>query len=329
MQLSEARLRELVNEEVRQRLTEYYIDQEIAALIAEGVEADWDAAKRKARKKMLTRGGAAALALGIGAGSLKHATDVHTDTLGSERDARISQNVDAANTDESQLGKFADQLNNTAAFMWGVGDQAAMPVPGTDGKITVLPPSYSLAVRALLDKKANIERAANGQPPIMRFGELNIQELPEIGGDYEYQGTYKENVEEFFSVYSGKDMVDAMAVLQAVPELNVVSGTGMEEKIIMVNPNKIKPSYILPELGMTAQDYYNSQYGSFLGDGEKAAMELSDEEMTVTPDDDDKEMLDQGLIDATNKRALKLQQRSMKENRVTWKNYKNRKKVLA
>jgi hypothetical protein len=114
-----------------------------------------------------------------------------------------------------------------------------------------------------------------------------------------------------------------------VPELNVVSGTGMEEKIIMVNPNKIKPSYILPELGMTAQDYYNSQYGSFLGDGEKAAMELSDEEMTVTPDDDDKEMLDQGLIDATNKRALKLQQRSMKENRVTWKNYKNRKKVLA
>jgi DNA-binding protein YbaB len=51
--------------------------------------------------------------------------------------------------------------------------------------------------------------------------------------------------------------------------------------------------------------------------------------MIVTPDDDDKEMLDQGIIDATNKRVQQDQKRRMKESKITWKNYKNRKKVLA
>ena len=47
------------------------------------------------------------------------------------------------------------------------------------------------------------------------------------------------------------------------------------------------------------------------------------------------EKLDQGLIDATNKRAeldrkkLQRRNRNMKENKITWQNYKNRKKMLA
>jgi DNA-binding protein YbaB len=81
---------------------------------------------------------------------------------------------------------------------------------------------------------------------------------------------------------------------------------------------------------MTAQQYYDSQYGYFMGDQEREAIEdAPDEEMIVTPDDDDKEMLDQGIIDATNKRVQQDQKRRMKENKITWKNYKNRKKMLA
>jgi hypothetical protein len=99
--------------------------------------------------------------------------------------------------------------------------------------------------------------------------------------------------------------------------------------IVMVDPNEISGDYYLPELGMTAADYYNSQYTGFMGDGEKASLDMPDEEMTITPDDDDKEMLDQGIIDATNKRAQQYQKRSMKESKITWKNYKNRKKLLA
>jgi hypothetical protein len=118
-------------------------------------------------------------------------------------------------------------------------------------------------------------------------------------------------------------MVDAMAVLQKVPELEIVSGTGIEERIIMVNPNNIDPNYVLPELGMTVQDYYNSQYGTFLGSGEKAAIDLPDEEMTVTPDDQDTQ-LNPDLI-----RRTKAHADSLKESKITWKNYKNRKKILA
>ena len=78
---------------------------------------------------------------------------------------------------------------------------------------------------------------------------------------------------------------------------------------------------------MTAAAFYNSQYGEFMGDGEKGALEQPDEEMTVTPDDYSirtRGQLDPELIQKTKERAA-----SLKESKITWKNYKNRKKVLA
>ena len=328
MHISEDRLRQLAIEAAYLCLVEYYVDIELEKILTEDDKADWDAAKWKARRAKARNAAIGALGMGGIFGGLKMATDHHRDTKAADTEAAIEDRIAAAESDESQLEDFADQLNNTARYMWGVGDQGAMPVPGTDGKITVLPPSYSVAVRAFLDKKANIERAANGEKPIMRYGQLNIEDIPHIGGEYEYQGAYEDNVKDFFKVYSGSDMVDAMDVLQRVPELQIVSGTGTENRIIMVNPNKIDPNYVLPELGMTAQDYYNSQYGTFLGSGEIEALNLPDEVMTVTPEDDS-EKLDQGLIDATNKRAQQHQKQRMKESRITWKNYKNRKKILA
>ena len=328
MKITKSQIRFLVTEEIEKYLLEVFIDEEIRRIIPEDEKADWNAAKWKARRAKVRDAALGALGMGVGFGGLKMAADQYSDTRAADIEAGIEDRVEIAQSDEAQLEDFAEQLNNTARYMWGVGDQGAMPVPGTDGKITVLPPSYSVAVRAFLDKKANLERIATGEEPVMRYGELNIQDLPQVGGDYEYQGSYEENVEDFFNVYSGSDMVDAMEVLQKVPELEVVSGTGTEERIIMVNPSKIDPNYVLPELGMTAQDYYNSQYGSFLGSGEKGALELPDEEMIVTPDDDD-EKLDQGVIDATNKRVQQHQKQRMKESKITWKNYRNRKKILA
>ena len=53
MQITENRLRQIILEEAHQHLVEYYIDQEIEALISEDEKADWDAAKWKAQKKNL------------------------------------------------------------------------------------------------------------------------------------------------------------------------------------------------------------------------------------------------------------------------------------
>ena len=81
----------------------------------------------------------------------------------------------------------------------------------------------------------------------------------------------------------------------------------------MLDPNKISADYYLPELGMTAEDYYNYQYGEYMGSGEKEALDMPDEEMVVTPDDETE--LDQGLIDATNDRAKRYQQRQSNESK--------------
>ena len=314
MRITKKQLKQIVAEEIAHRLLDQIIEEEFEAYLTENEDLE---AYKKAKKRDLVskvkKGLLSTAAVGALFGLLNQKTTDYADIKAAEREMVQQINVEKANTDDAQLEQFADQLNNTARYMWGVGDQGAMPVPGTDGKITVLPPSYSLAVRAFLDKKENIKRAAEGEEPIMRYGEIDLENIPQVSGE-NYKGSYEENVEEFFNVYSGKDMVDAINVVQKVPELDVVSGTGTEQMILMVNPNKIDPNYILPELGMTAADYYNSQYGTFLGSGEKEALD------TGAPDTD----LDPELIQKTKERAGNLQ-----EGKITWKIYKNRKKKLA
>ena len=326
MRVTKVKLRQIIKEEVQIRLTEYYIEKEILFEDSEDPEVQKD---REEYRRLARQGrkipAALALALGLGAGGLKVATDIHTDTLGAKHDARISQNVDAANTDEAQLQDFADQLNNQYAFRWGKDSNSVVYYPGSDGKITVLPPSYSIAVQALQDKKANAERMAAGEKPIQRYGEIDYDNLKPDNTE-EYQGDYEENIDKFFGDYKG-EFVDAMKVVSSHDELNVVPGSGMEQAIVMVDPNKIDGSDYLPEMGMTASEFYNSQYGGFMGDGEKAALEQPDEEMTVTPDGHTirtRGELDPGLTQKTKERAA-----SLKESKITWKNYKNRKKVLA
>jgi hypothetical protein len=308
---------------------EDYIEKEIQILFEDSEDPEVQKAREEYRR--LSRQGkkipaALALFLGIGFGGLKYATDQHSDALGVKHDARVSQNVDAANTDEAQFEKFADQLNNQFAFRWGKGSNSVVYYPGTKGKVTVLPASYSIAVKALADKKMNAQRIDQGLRPIERYGEIDLDNLRD--DDRGYEGDFEQNIDSFFKTHKG-NFVNAFDVVGAHDELNVVPGSGTEDLIVMVDPDKISGDYYLPELGMTAADYYNSQYGDFMGSGEIEALEQPDEEMTVTPDDDDKEMLDQGLIDATNKRVQKDYQRRMKESKITWKNYKNRKKVLA
>ena len=97
----------------------------------------------------------------------------------------------------------------------------------------------------------------------------------------------------------------------------------------MVNPDNISGDYYLPELGMSASDYYNLQYGEYMGSGEKAALDAPEDEETFNPDTE----INPELVQNTARRAQSdvddLRKKRMKEHKVTWKNYKNRKKILA
>tara|TARA_R110000787_G_scaffold199024_1_gene310100 strand:- start:7 stop:990 length:984 start_codon:yes stop_codon:yes gene_type:complete len=327
MRTTKYKLRQIIKEEVQLRLTEYYVKKEIQILFEDSEDPEVQKAREEYRR--LSRQGkkipaALALFLGIGFGGLKYATDQHSDTKAAATDARVTQNIDAANTDEAQLKDFADQLNNQYAFRWGKGNNSVVYAPGSKGEITVLPASYSLAVQALQDKKTNAERIEQGLRPTERYGEID---LDNAGGDkLEYQGDYEQNIDNFFKTHKGK-FVNALDVVAAHDELDTVPVEGTESMVVMVHPDLISADYYLPELGMTAADFYNSQYGEFMGDGEKGALEQPDEEMTVTPDDYSirtRGQLDPELIQKTKERAA-----SLKESKITWKNYKNRKKVLA
>jgi len=329
MKIAKSQLRKIIKEEVEMRLIEYYVEKEIEILFEDSEDPEVQKAREEYRR--LSRQGkkipaALALFLGIGFGGLKYATDQHADIKGANIDAEITQNMEKAASDEAQLDKFSDQLNNQYAFRWGKGEDAVVFKPGSKGKTTVLPASYSIAVQALQDKKINAERMEQGLRPFERYGEIDLDNLRD--NERGYEGDFEQNIDNFFKTYEG-NFVNALDVVAAHDELVSVPGHGLESRIEMVDPDKISGDYVLPELGMTAEDFYKSQYGGFMGSGEIKALEQPDEEMIVTPDDDDKEMLDQGIIDATNKRVQQDQKRRMKENKITWKNYKNRKKMLA
>tara|TARA_Y100000034_G_scaffold109236_1_gene140336 strand:- start:29 stop:997 length:969 start_codon:yes stop_codon:yes gene_type:complete len=319
---TEAKLRQIVLEEVQLHLLDIYINEELDKIFEQDEDddelADYKKAKRQAMYDKIKKGAMAAGLAGLVGGGLQS----QVSDLGQQRAAasaeRQAQSVAAANTDEAQLEDFADQLNNRYRFLWGKGEDMAVYYPGTDGKVTVLPPSYSIAVQAFLDKKANAKRMDQGLPPILRYGEIDYENLRPASTDY--SGDFEQNIDTFIDEYSG-DMIDAMALLKAVPELQVVAGAGTEEAIVMANPSSIDSDYYLPAVGMTAQQYYDSQYGGFMGDQEREAIEDAGSEEVVTPDVSE---LNPELVQKTKERAADL-----KESKITWKNYKNRKKKLA
>ena len=326
MKITTTRLKEIIKEEVHTHLVEHYTEKEIQILFEDSddpeVQKDREEYRRLARQGKKIPAGLA-LALGLASGGLKMATDQHADILGAKHDARVSQNIDAANTDDAQ---FKQLTNNQYAFRWGKGSDSVVHAPGSDGKVTVLPPSYSVMVKVMQDKKANAERIAQGLEPTQRFGEVDtdltakdIYQTNKASGELGDKGSMDKEISNFFKVHKG-EFVDAMKIVGAHDELQVVPGSGTEQAIIMVHPDEIDANTYLPAIGMSAGDYYNLQYGKYMGDGEKEALEGPDDE-TFNPDSE----INPKLVQNTAKRA----QRTMKENRVTWKNYKNRKKMLA
>ena len=193
---------------------------------------------------------------------------------------------DKVNTKEYKEKEFLEYLNNTAAFRWGKGQEAMMQIPGSQQTIGgikrgigVLPPSYTIAVRALADKRANT--------PIF---ELPEQQVSFTQGD---GGAAKQNLDTFFEDFEEKDFVNYKAAFK-VPGIKRVAGGGLEREMKMLHPRSIPPDYVLPENGLTAQEYYNwVYYNQFLSlDEVYDARDWGIE----TAEDDDKYMKMEKLI---------------------------------
>ena len=121
MKITETNLRQIVSEEVHLRLIEYYIDQEIEALLTEDEKEDWDAAKWKARKKKLSNAALGALGMGTTFGGLKRASDQYSDAKSAHTAVQVAQNQADSQSLAQKKIELETYMNNPAAFRWGVG----------------------------------------------------------------------------------------------------------------------------------------------------------------------------------------------------------------
>jgi len=141
MRITEARLRQIVLEEVQLHLLDYYIDIEIARLIAEGEVADWKAADWKAKKKKMRDIAIGGLAVTAPLGALAYSQGQHDKGLAADR-AADHQRLQA----EKQLSGHASEevqglLKSNAQFMWSLDSDAhkgsVEGEPGVDFQKTV------------------------------------------------------------------------------------------------------------------------------------------------------------------------------------------------
>jgi len=265
MKLTEQRLKRIIKEEVIKKLLE---------------QDDFEDYKKMTRRDLLKKGATAAVALaGIGgvSGLLKHYTDTDKEARAASRQDRAIQAYQKAYSIEEKIDDFNEYLNNVAAFRWGRGQESMMQIPGSridvDGiprGITVLPPSYSLAVLAYSDK-------LNGTP---KYGPPTDQ--VSFTENASGEGA-DESMEHFFNKFGvqKQDYMDANQIFDLVPGIRRLPAQGLERGIVMIPPEHLlsDPSYVLPENGMTVRDYYNwLYYNQFLSIDEVAEYDYESEE---------------------------------------------------
>ena len=326
MKITGSKLRYIILQEVQLRLVEHYIDQEIEALISEDEKADWDAAKWKARKKKLRNAALGALGMGATFGGLKHASDQHSDVKSAHNAEQTAQNQADSQSIAQKKIELETYMNNPAAFRWGVGGESMMQLPGEKGfgGTSVLPASYSVIQQVHHDKK-------NGTP---RYGVPDLDKIPSMTGEQSKGiGDPDKNLQTFFSDFSESQMINASAELfgkypkghpqagqRKYPHIKRMAASGLESKILMLHPGELDPNYVLPENGMTVKDYYNwAFFNQFLSADEQEIFDMGNPELEA-----DTQATTQHSVDMTPNKKF-----TWKEGRTTWKNYKNRKKVLA
>ena len=316
MIITETRLRQIVYEEVANRLLDQLIEEELTkiALNEDEIDDAYAQAKKRARKKKVKQA-LAALGAGATVGSpfLKQYVDYSQAKSQSRADARAAAEQEAQSTAVKRQ-ELIDYINNTAAFRWGKGGETMMQVPGKGGYggISVLPPSYSVIQQVYFDKMAGKPRYGIPDSP---------EDLRKMGKtDPNAEGNPDDNLKSFFQDFDERYMIDAVKFMASQQHVDKIPGTGIESEIIMMDPRQLPADYVLPENGMTVKDYYNWAYFSqFLSSDEVRALNLS------SPDS----RTQSKTIDITPQSSPGEDLKIAPTDRSTWKENKKLKKTLA
>ena len=245
MNITKEKLKRIIKEEVIKKLLEQDDD----------ISFNPPGLSRRNLMKRLGAGGV----LATGAGTLGKALDADKEARAAARLSRTEKQYEKAYSFEEKALEFNEYINNTAAFRWGVGEQSMMQLPNSVEKdkhgiprgITVLPPSYSIAVLAFNDK---LNGQSRFEPPAaqVNFTESADGESAAKSMDY------------FFDEFNNSkgSFIDANRIFNEVPGIERLPAQGLERGILMVDPQILlsDPEYVLPENGLTVREYYNWLY---------------------------------------------------------------------
>lgn len=304
MRITESKLRQIVIQEIQIRLIDLYIDQEIERMISEGIEPDWDAAKWRARKKKMRDAAIAAVGVGTVVGGLAGQVTDYEDQLAADITTRQQQSFEEKSTIENSAADLNKQAGNFKAWMWSTTDTQTLPFPTNpdNHREAVLPLEWSVMAQVAMDKEAGT--------PQYEVNKLYLQaaDSPDaLAGAYNVKGDAASGPhKQFFNDFSPESFPfsDASELgahgfrspNPGIPSAMLqIDGELVQQNLVYVPFGEIPDDYKMPLSGLTKSDLYKNYY---YGDG------MSLEEFN----------------------NLKGQ---LKESRVSWRNYKNRKKKLA
>jgi len=267
MKITPERLRQIITEEVMARLTEQDDDS--------GYE-DYKTQSRRDLLKKFGQGALAAAGGGAAFGPLGALVSQDRGARAARRRELYAANVEESNTLEAKIKELQDFVNNTHAWRWGKGEETMMALPGSEEKVNglpsqidVLPPTYAIAVMVLVDKQNGIS------------GRFGIPDQQVYLGDSEASPQQIQfNMDTFFDDFQGDDFLDG-SVLSNVEGIRRLPSSGIARGILVLNPELLfaTPDYVLPENGMTVEEYYNwLYYNQFLSFDEIAAAPAESED---------------------------------------------------
>jgi hypothetical protein len=342
----EKRRLQIILEEVHIRLVEYYIDQEIERMISEGTAPDWDAAKWKATKKKMRDTTLGAAAIGTAAGTLAGQVTDYEDQLAADIATSQQQNYERKSTIDNSAQELNKIAGNFVSWMWKTNDTQTLPFPTNPDNHSeaILPPEWSVVAQVALDKK-------NGTPAYsVDQNYLKIADSPEA-----LAGTYKDikshgaqgTATQFFDRFKPADhpFMDASelgahsfrspnpGINSAMLDLDGDGGPD-NQNLVYIPFDELPDDYVMPVSGLTKEEMYKKYYygvGMSLEEFRGLKGDIPGEEIPDPSDDAERlpPELIQKTIDRANSLRLPKDKFTWKESKVAWKNYKNRKKVLA
>ena len=312
MIIKEDRLKQIIRQEIELHIIEQIIDEEFEAFLLESDAYDrYKAQDRKDLKSKVAKS-LAGLTAATGAGfTLQQNVDDLGQAKKASAKAAAQKNYEASSTIENAAKELQKRAANVKLWMWTSTDTQTLPFPTNpeNHSEAVLPPEWSVMAQVAIDMKAqkpkypvdkNYLQVANN-PDSLSSAYKNIKGNPSKGPHKNFFKTFSPDTYPFFDASElgiNRAMFPAETGLpSAMLDLDGDGGPDLQN-IVYIPFDELPDDYVMPLSGLTKSDYYKKSY---YGDGMSLEMFKN----------------------------LKGAKPSVKESKITWQNYKNRKKKLA